>query len=85
VAESGANVRTFDCIRERVIRWTPRDPYVPDGKVWHIAPHRGRSADFCPILCSKNEGITLPGHVVRREPTCPDCIALSAGDIGRLS
>lgn len=71
--------RTFDCIRERIIRWTPEHPYTPDGEIWHVAPHRGRTEDFCPIRCSDSEGITLPGYVERRVPTCPECIAIVEG------
>ncbi len=48
-------------------------------EVWHIARHRGRTSDFTPIRCSPDEGITMPGYIERRVPTCPDCIAISGG------
>ncbi len=63
--------RTWDCIAERAHPWAK----PPTEEVWHIARTRGRSIDFVPIRCSPDEGITLPGHIERREPTCPDCMA----------
>lgn len=55
---------TWDCVQEK-------------GGVWHIARVRGRTLDFIPIRCSTDdEGITLPGIVERREPTCPECRAV---------
>lgn len=61
----------FDCVYEGGGLLAPID-----GGVWHVATQRGRTQDFCPIRCSKDEGITFPGGIVRRLPTCPDCRAI---------
>ena len=64
----------WDCIMER-----QRTPGTFDFvEVWHVARTRGRSHDFVPIRCSPDEGVVFPGHVERRQPTCPDCVSIVA-------
>lgn len=62
--------RTFDCVMERCYA------YGTWNEVWHVATKRGRTEDFAPIRCSKDEGITLPGPIVQGTPTCLDCLRL---------
>lgn len=45
--------------------------------IWHIVGDGERTDDFCPILCSADEGITFPGNGETRRPTCPECIAVA--------
>lgn len=54
-------------------------------EVWHIARRNGRTQDFCPIRCSKDEGIALPGYTETRMPTCPDCMVIAGVDSGSSS
>jgi hypothetical protein len=51
-------------------------------EVWHLAGAKGDSW-WRPIKCG--DGITLPGHSVEREPTCPECLAMLAPSTGRRS
>lgn len=62
------------CIAERQIRLTDTS-LIEVGQILHIAGSP-RDADWCPIACSADEGIVLPGHVETAVPTCPDCLAL---------
>lgn len=55
-----------ECVRER-------------NGVWHLVGGDG-DADFRPIACSQDEGIVAPGPGYRREPTCPECLAIGDGD-----
>jgi hypothetical protein len=51
----------------------------PNEEIWHIlSPVNGRTDDFHPIKCSKDEGIVLPGPPVRRQPTCPECAGVGS-------
>lgn len=68
--------RTWDCVKEVQRRFAADGTEIT--QVWHVARSKGRSQDFCPIRCSNDEGIVLHGGIVRRWPTCPDCIALVA-------
>lgn len=66
-------VPAMDCVLERSRTLQGGDWNVHE--VWHVARSRGRTADFAPIRCSDDdEGVTLPGPIVRRQPTCCDCI-----------
>ncbi|MEM9134304.1 MAG: hypothetical protein AAGE88_18290 [Actinomycetota bacterium] len=60
----------YDCVMERRASHS-----MIDRSIWHIAKHRGRTVDFVPIRCgtSPYDGIVLPSHIIRREPTCADC------------
>jgi hypothetical protein len=47
------------------------------GEIWHIVPPGSDiddAATWCPIACSTETGIVMPGPIVVREPTCDDCI-----------
>lgn len=68
----------WDCVLERQRQIPPRwsDRPITTVEVWHVAPQRGRTQDFCPIRCHDSEGITLPGPIQRRTPTCPECRSL---------
>lgn len=66
------SAREWDCVMERVRQF--RDGDRTESEVWHVAPQRGRTEDFCPIRCAPDEGIVLPGPTVRRSPTCSDCL-----------
>lgn len=45
-------------------------------EIWHLTDPETSTEDFASIVCSTNdEGITLPGPTIDRDPTCPDCLA----------
>jgi len=48
-------------------------------EIWHVA-RPGGDDQWRGIACSPDEGIAAPGHGVERDPTCPDCVALLAGE-----
>ncbi len=80
-----ASAHNHDCVAERpspydqltgVVPAIP-GPRVQPEPIWHVAKHRGRTSDFTPIRCSADdEGITFPGPIERRQPTCLDCIRI---------
>lgn len=46
------------------------------GGIWHVVGGEG-DPWFRPILCHDSEGIIAPGPGYEREPTCPECRALT--------
>ena len=66
-------------IKERQRCWTTpgaSEVALMEREIWHAVPRDAAvDPDWCPILCSVEDGIVCHGGVSTHEITCPDCLA----------